>query len=167
MSEKIEDLRWVRAFSPDVIPRYLVEQIKHADYSVEDFYKYQGLNCLIYNEKGPTLNPFNHLYVLADEENLVKGFAWMVIDPLSRDLVINTYSVDKIYWNKGKAVKKLADHVKNIMKELKIDKVYWITKAPKHSEHYGFKRSRHTLMEYSEVKDGKEEKKDAKIAVSC
>lgn len=154
MSDKIEDLRWIRSFSPDVIPKYLVDQVKHADYTTEDFYKYQHLNCMIAGKDGMKLNPFNHLYVLADTGNLVKGFAWIVLDPLSKDMVINTYSIDKEYWNKGKAVKKLSDHVKNIMKELNIDKVYWITKAPKHSEHYGFKRSKHTLMEYMEVKNG-------------
>lgn len=151
----IDELRWVRVFSPIHIPTYLVEQVRDRDFSVEDFYKYQELNCLISSKSGPTLNPLNHLYVLANKENIVKGFLWMVIDPLSKDFVVNTFSVDKEYWRKGKAVKKASDHIKEILKTLKLKKVYWITKYPKHSERYGFKRSKNILMEY-EVEDGKD-----------
>lgn len=150
-----DDLRWVRVFSPIHIPKYLVEQVRDRDYTVPDFYKYQELNCLIDGKDGPTLNPFNHLYVLVDEGNIVKGFLWFVVDPLSKDIIINTFSMDKEYWCSGKAVKKLSDHVKEILKKLKLKKVYWITNYPKHSERHGFKRSRSVLMEYQEVKDGK------------
>lgn len=153
MSEKIEELRWVRAFSPDLIPRYLVEQVRDRGYSVEDFYKYQHLHCLMEGEKGTTLDPFNHLYVAADKDNLVKGFVWFVIDPLSKDVIINTFSMDKEFWYKGKAVKKLSDHIKNILKKLNLRKVYWITNYPKHSERHGFKRAKGVLMEYMEEEE--------------
>jgi len=52
-------------------------------------------------------------------------------------------------------VKRLSDHVKEIMKKLKVKKSYWLTNYPKHSERHGFKRSRSVLMEYTEVPDGK------------
>lgn len=154
MSDKIEELRWVRVFSPIHIPKYLVEQVRDRDYSVEDFYKYQEINCLVPGKEGPTLNPFNHLYVLADENNVVKGFLWFVIDPLSKDGIVNTFSMDKEYWGDGKAMKKASDHVKEIVKKLKLKKVYWITNYPKHSERHGFRRSRSVLMEYTEVRNG-------------
>lgn len=156
MNSDLDNLRWVRAFSPDVIPKYLVEQVKGRDYSVQDFYKYQSLNCLLPGVGGPTLNPLNHLYVLADGENMVKGYAWMVVDPLTKDLIVNTYSIDKKFWNGGKSVKKLSDHVKSVMKAAGLKKVYWITNYPKHSENHGFKRSKHVIMEYSEVEDGED-----------
>src|SRR5690606_28201498 len=130
----IEDLRWVRAFSPDVIPRYLVEQVRDRDYTVEEFYKFQTVNCLLQGKDGPTLDPFNHLYVLVNLDNLVKGFLWFVIDPLTKDLVVNTFSMDKEYWNKGKAMKKASEFVKEILKKFNIKKAYWITNYPKHSE---------------------------------
>ncbi len=156
MSSKIEDLRWVRAFAPDLIPKYLVEQVRNRDYSIEDFYKYQHINCLMDGDKGQTLNPFNHLYVLANGDNIVKGFLWFIVDPLSKDVVINTFSVDKEYWGNGEAVRKLSDHVKKILKVLKLKKVYWLTNYPKHSERHGFKRSKSVLMEYQEKEDGKD-----------
>jgi N-acetylglutamate synthase-like GNAT family acetyltransferase len=150
MSKKheIDELRWVRLFSPIHIPLYLVDQVRDRDYTVEDFMRYQEINCLVQKKEGPTLNPFNHLYALVDPENAVKGFLWFVIDSLSKDVVINTFSMDKAYWGKGAAVKRLSDHVKEIMKKLKLKKVYWLTNYPKHSERHGFKRSRSVLMEY-------------------
>lgn len=157
MSKKaeIDELRWVRLFSPVHIPRYLVEHVRDRDYEVDDFFKYQEINCLMQGKDGMTLNPFNHLYGLVDPENVVKGYLWFVIDSLSKDMIINTFSVDPEYWGKGAAMKRVADHVKEVMKKLKINKVYWFTNYPKHSERYGFRRSKSILMEYSEESDGK------------
>ena len=146
--KKIDELRFVRAMSPDIVPHYLIEQVRDRSYSVEDFFKYQQINCMSQTADGFKINPFNHLYVLADPENIVKGVLWMVIDPLSKDIVIQTYSIDKEYWNKGYAVKKIADHVKEIVVKAKLNKIYWVTNYEKHSMRYGFKRSKSILMEY-------------------
>lgn len=154
MSNNLDELRWVRAFSPDLIPKYLVEQIKSREYSVDNFYKYHELNCLLSGKDGLQLNPYNYLYVLADKNNFTKGFLWLVVDPLNNDLVVNTFSVDKEYWGNGKAMKKASSHIKEIMKKIKSNKVYWITNYPKHSERNGFKRSKGVLMEYQEAING-------------
>lgn len=151
--KKMEDLRWVRVFTPMHIPKYLVDQVRDRDFTVEDFFLYHENNCMQASEKGPTLNPFSHLYVLVDEENIVKGFLWFVVDPLSKDIVIQTFSMDKEYWFNGKAVSKLAKHIKDIRKKASLNKIYWVTNYPKHSERYGFKRSKGVLMEYSEEKE--------------
>jgi N-acetylglutamate synthase-like GNAT family acetyltransferase len=156
MSDKFKDLRWVRVFSPIHIPKSLVEQVKDRDYSVEDFYKYHELNCLVHGKEGPTLNPFHHLYVIVDKENMVKGFFWFVIDALSKDVFINTFSMDPEYWENGKAMKLVIDYMKEILKKLKLKKVYWFTRYPKHSERHGFKISKNILMEYTEESDGKD-----------
>lgn len=153
-TDQIDELRWVRLFNPIHVPRYLVEQVRDREYTVDDFFRFQELNCMVDGKDGPVLNPFSHLYVLVDPENVVKGFLWFVIDPLSKDMIINTFSVDKAYWGAGKAVTRLADHVKEIMKKLKIGKAYWLTNYPKHSERHGFRRSRSVLMEYEEKRDG-------------
>jgi len=156
--KKIDELRFVRVFTPDHLPHYLIEQVRDRDYSVEEFFKYQQLNCMIQGENGITLNPFNHLYVLADKENQVKGVLWFGVDPLSKDILIQTFSMDKEYWGKGEAVKKLADHIKQIRIKGKLNKIYWITNYPKHSMRHGFKPSKSVLMEYDpnkEVKSGK------------
>lgn len=154
--KNIDDLRWVRIFTPIHIPKYLVEQVRNRDYEVDEFFKYHEINCVLSNEKGPTLNPFSHLYILVDPSNEVKGFLWFVIDPLTKDLIIQTYSVDKDYWFKGKAVAKLSRHIKEIRKKGNLKKIYWITNYPKHSEKYGFKRSKGVLMEYSGDNNGKD-----------
>lgn len=152
----IEKLRWVRVFTPVHIPKYLVEQVRNRDYTVEDFYTYQEQSCIRMTKEGPTLNPLNHLYVLANDENLTKGFVWFVVDPLTKDLCVNTYSIDKEYWGKGKAVSKLATFIKDIRKKGHLNKVYWITNYPKHSQRYGFRPSKSVLMEYTEEEHGQD-----------
>lgn len=151
-----EELRWIRVFTPTHIPKYLVEQIRHRDFSIEDFFKYQESLCIKMTPDGPSLNPMNHLYVLANDENLTKGFVWFIIDALSKAICIQSYSIDKEYWNNGKAVSKLSVFIKDFLKKSKLEKVYWITNYPKHSEKHGFKRSRSVLMEYSEETDGQD-----------
>ena len=145
---KIDELRWIRAFSPDLLPRYLVEQIKNKDFTVDEFYSFQRANCTISDNNGISLNPTNHLYFLVDPSNQVKGFLWLVVDVLTKDLVINNYSLDSNYWCKGQAVKKLSKFVKELLNKLKFNKIYWITRYPKHSKKYGFKPSKDVLMEY-------------------
>lgn len=157
--KKIEDLRWVRIFTVEHLPHYLIEQVRNRNYSIEDFFKYHQLNLLIQNENGITLNPFNHLYVLVDPENLVKGFLWFTVDPLTKDIFIQTYSVDKEYWGRGYAVRKLTSHIKEILKKACLNKVFWANPYPKHSMRYGFRHSKNILMEY----DPKEEVKENKI----
>lgn len=152
---KIDDLRWVRVFTPIHIPKYLVDQIKKKDYTTEDFYKYQELVCLRNSPEGPTLNPFSHLYVLVNSENITKGFLWFTVEPLTRDLVIQTYTVDKEYWGGGGAIRKLSDHVKEVRSKADLNKIYWVTDYPRHSQRHGFRASKSVLMEYSEEEDGK------------
>lgn len=151
----IDDLKWVRIFEPNHIPRYLVDQIKNKDFTTDDFYRYQKEVNLVKNNELVTFNPLNHLYILIDNENKVKGFVWLWIDELSKDLFLNTYSIDKEYWFNGKAVKKVANFIKDLKNKADLNKVFWITNYPKHSERYGFKRSKNILMEYSGEENGK------------
>jgi hypothetical protein len=153
-NDKIDELRWVRIFTPIHIPKYLVEQVRDKDFSSEDFFKFQEMSCITNSKDGPKLNPLNHLYVLANNENMTKGFVWFVIDSLSKDICINTFSMDKEYWYDGKAVEKLSKFIKDIRKKANLNKIFWITNYPKHSLRHGFKRSRGVLMEYSEEDNG-------------
>ena len=146
---KIEDLEWIRIFDANLIPRYLIEQIKERFFSVEKFYQHQAIVCRQVDERGcVVLNPLNLLYVLADREKIIKGFFWGIVDPLSNALVINSFSMDNSYWGEGKAVKLLEEKAREIQEGAELDRVYWITRCPKHSEKHGFKRSKHVLMEY-------------------
>jgi hypothetical protein len=157
---KIDDLRWIRVFTPSHIPKYLVEQVRDRDFTVEDFYAYHEVNCIFHGKDGSKLNPFSHLYVLADTENTVKGMLWFCVDPLTKDIIVQTFSMDKDYWGKGLAVKKLATFMKTFRKKANLNKIFWITNYPKHSERNGFKRSKNVLMEYNEENEVKENGKD-------
>jgi len=154
--EKIDNLKWIRVFTPDHLPKYLVEQVRDRDYSIEDFYKFHTLNCITQKDNTFTVNPFNHLYVLANQDNIVKGFLWFTIDPLAKNIFIQTFSIDKEYWFKGYAMRKVSEHVKEIRKKAKLNKIYWITKFEKHSKYYGFKPSSSILMEYDPSIEEKE-----------
>lgn len=150
----IDELRWIRVFTPSHIPPKYIDQVPHRNYAVADFYRFQEGLCLRSTPEGPTLNPLSHLYVLANEENETKGFLWFTVDPLTKDIAIQTYSVDNQYWGKGQAVEKVSTLLKEIRKKANLNKIYWITNIPKHSIRYGFKPSKSVLMEYSEEHDG-------------
>ena len=150
---KIEELRWVRAMTPDIVPHYLIEQVRDRDYSVEEFFRFQQINCLMQSEDGVKLNPFHHLYVLANPENQVKGVLWFCVDPLTKDIIVQVFSMDKEYWFQGQAVGKLATHIKELREKYKLSKIYWITNYPKHSMRYGFKPSKSVLMEFDANKE--------------
>ena len=153
-----EKFRWIRLFSPVHIPKYLVEQVKDRDFTIDDFYKYQEINCTIQVNGGVKLNPLNHLYGLVDENNFVKGFLWFVVDSLSKAACIQTYSVDRELWGKGRAMRWVEELVKEISEKQKIEKIYWVTNYPKHSERYGFRRSKSVLMEFKpEVTNGQDD----------
>lgn len=149
-----ENLKWIRIFDPIHIPKKYIEQIKDRDFSVEKFYVYQKQACCHMVDNKPVLNPLNILYALADEENIVKGVCWMVVDPLCDALVINTFSVDKEYWKSKTCIKILQEKALEIKKGANLERIYWITRSAKHSENHGFKRSNQVLMEYRDGKDG-------------
>lgn len=143
-----DELKWVRIFDPIHIPKKYVEQIKEREFSVENFYKFQRTACIEKSDTGIVLNPFNLLYVIVDKENLTKGFCWFVVDILCSALVINSFSMDDAFWGNGSCIKLLEDKAREIQEGAKLERIYWVTRCPKHSEKYGFKRSKHVLMEY-------------------
>jgi N-acetylglutamate synthase-like GNAT family acetyltransferase len=139
------------------VPKELIEQVRDRAYEVEDWYKYQELICLRQTPNGPQLNPLSMLYVIADEGNKVVGMLWAEVDALGKTLVIQTFSMDKRYWVRGKAVELLAKKGKEIAKECKLKVVKWLSNYPKHSERYGFKRSKTIVMEWRDEDDITEE----------
>lgn len=143
-----ENLKWIRIFDPIHIPREYVEQIKDRVFEVDKFYDFQKMICKRFENGVMHVNEYNLLFVLVDESNLVKGFCWMVVDPLANALVINNFSMDKEFWGKGRCIRLLEQKAKEIQEGAQLDRVYWITRCPKHSEKYGFKKSKHVLMEY-------------------
>jgi len=149
-----DKLRFIRVFTPMHVPKELIEQVRDREFEVDDWYKYQEVICVRQTANGPQLNPLSMLYVIADDGNKVVGMLWCEIDTLGKTLVIQTFSMDKKYWCRGKAVTLLSKKAKEILKECKLKRAVWISNYPKHSERYGFKRSRGVLMEYKEEEDG-------------
>jgi len=144
-----DKLRFIRVFTPMHVPKELIEQVRDREYEVEDWYKYQEVICLRQTDQGPQLNPLSMLYVIADEGNKVVGMFWCEVDVLSKTLVIQTFSMKKEYWNKGRAVTLAADKAKEIAKECSLKKIVWITNYKRHSLKYGFKQSKGTIMEWT------------------
>jgi hypothetical protein len=159
---KMDQLRWIRSTSPELIPRYLIDQVKHKEYTTDDFIKYQKNVAFVSTQEGTVLNPFSHLYYLANDDNLIKGVLWFCVDPLTKDIIIQTYSVDKEYSKEGGAVEKLCVLIKDIAFKANLKKIYWVTNHPRHSQRHGFKKSRSVLMEYcTEEKKDKSDGNDA------
>lgn len=147
---KMSELRWIRALNSSVIPAYLIENVKKKDYSVDNFMRYQDMICSREEANGIRFNYYSHLYAMVNPENETKGVLWFTIDPLTQDILIQTYSVDPEYWKSGGAVEKLVEWIKEIRSKANLKKVYWVTDYPKHSERHGFKRSKSVLMEYND-----------------
>jgi hypothetical protein len=148
-NKTIENLKWVRIFDPVHIPKEYIDQIKHKDFTSEKFYEYLSKISLTEKDDIININPYSLLFVLVDDNNKPKGMLWMVINTLANALVINNFSVDKEYWGNGCAVNFLIKKATEIKEKENLERVYWITRSPKHSEKFGFKRSKNTLMEYT------------------
>lgn len=149
-------LKFIRIFDPGHIPTDLVEQVRDRKFSVEKFYEYLSIVSVSKTEHGIIVNPLNLLFVIVNEKTKVVGFLWAIVSPLSQDLIINTFSMNKDYWGKGQAVELISNKCSEILKDSGLNRVYWITNYPKHSERYGFKRSKGVLMEYNlGVEDGR------------
>jgi len=144
-----DSLRFIRVFTPMHVPKELIEQVRDRTYEVDDWYSYQETICTHPTESGPRLNPFSLLYVIADEGNKVVGMLWCEISTLEKVLAIQTFSMDKKYWLKGKAVSLVSKKAKEILKECNLKKIMWCTAYPRHSQRYNFKRSRQVLMEWN------------------
>lgn len=136
----IESLKFVKLKIPSLIPKELIEVVKGRTFSVEDFYRYQ--------EKQKD-NPYNHLFCLIDEKKKIQGFLWAETNLLDGSLFINTFSVSKEYWGKGKAIEKVIPFLKELKINLNSPHVFWITTNVKFFEKKGFKRSKNNLMEYN------------------
>ncbi len=148
MSDKFEELEWMQIFDPTHIPKYLIDQIKEKDFTAERFYEYQKMVCVEKVEEKFVINPFNLLFAITNQRRSVVGFLWCVIDVLNGYLIINNFSIDRRYWNKGKAVEFLRRKVEDLLNKSKLKKVFWCTTHTKYMEKYGFKKSKSILMEF-------------------
>ena len=138
--EKIDTLKFVKLKIPELIPYDLIEGVKGRTFTPEQFYKYQ---------KAQVSNPYNYLYALIDEHNMIHGYLWAEMNTLDGSLFINTFSINKEYWGKGKAIPKLITFLKELKTRIKATRVFWCTTNEKFFIKNGFKRSKISLMEYN------------------
>ena len=134
----MNDVKFVRITTPDLIPVQYIEQIKERDYPVERFYDY---NRLIETD------PLNYLFAITDSKNAVKGVLWASIDLFYNVFYVNILSVDKSL-QKDNIIDKAVEVLKKRAKHLKLDnKLIWATKRWKAFEGKGFKQSEVKIME--------------------
>ena len=137
----IQKLQFVRLKIPRLIPGTLIENVKGRTFTPEQFYKYQERQID---------NPFNYLYAMIDDDKKIHGYLWAESNALDGSLFVNTYSVSKEFWGKGKAVPKAIEFLGRLKESIKAPRVFWITTNQKFFEKHSFKKSKQILMEYNE-----------------
>ena len=148
MTDPTEEFIFIRLKHPRLIPRDLIESIKGRTFTPEAFYEYQE-DALEW--------PGNFLYVIADKERKIQGFFWAEINNLDGSLFINSLSVKKEYWHRGKIVPRVVEFLREVTATYKCPRVYWITQNSKFFEKHGWKRSKNVLMEYNPDKQEKDD----------
>ena len=133
------DLAFTRLKIPRLIKQELLEAVKGVTFTPEQFYKYQEINID---------NPSNHLYAMTDTAMKIHGFLWAEQNALDCSLFINTFSVSKQYWGKGKAIEKVIPFLDELRIKTKAPRVFWCTTNKRFFLKHGFKESKICLMEY-------------------
>lgn len=136
----IDDLSFVRLKIPRLIPGILIENVKGRTFTPEQFYKYQ---------ESQIDNPFNYLYALVDAVKKIHGYLWVEVNAFDSSMFVNTFSISKAYWGKGKAIQKAIEFLGQLKEKTKSPRCYWITTNQKFFEKNGFKKSKNVLMEYN------------------
>jgi len=137
---RFDELRFIRIQDFNLIPRYMMEQVKGGDTKV---------NRVLQFGTQIAKDPLTLLYVLADTQNKIKGFLWAEIDVFDEVIHVNTLSLDKEYQDRnGTALLKTVDFLKSLLDGSKLQKkITFSTTRPKAFERLGFKRTALVNME--------------------
>jgi N-acetylglutamate synthase-like GNAT family acetyltransferase len=135
-----QNLTFVRLRLPKLIPKELIEEVKGRTFTPEQFYIYQDQQID---------NPYNFLFALIDEDKKIQGYLWAEINILDGSLFVNTFSIRKKFWGKGKAIPMVIKFLEELKQKTKAPRVFWITTNEKFFVKHGFKRSKNVLMEYN------------------
>ena len=114
-------LKYIQITDIQLIPEYLVTQVKGAPWTPEDLY--QNWNIYMHS-------PFNLLYALADEHYATRGFVWLTIHPMGKYVMVNAVSIDRKYQGKGWPNKSLRQFIERILNKISFSKVVWATTRP-------------------------------------
>lgn len=138
---ELDKLEFLKLRFPRLIPIELIENVKGKTFSPEQFYKYQ-------EEQVKYENPGNLLYALIDQEKKIHGYLWAEISQLDGSMFVNTFSIKKDFWFKGRAIPKVTEFLEFLKKKHMCERVFWITTNEKFFLKHGFKRSKNVLLEY-------------------
>ena len=136
----ISKLEFVKLKIPRLIPVDHIESVKGRTFSPEQFYVYQ---------ENQVNNPHNHLYAVIDSQKKIHGYLWAEVNILDGSLFVNTFSIGKDFWGKGKGMHRAIGFVSSLKERTKASRVYWATTNEKFFAKHGFKRSKIVLMEYN------------------
>jgi len=137
-------MKFERCTNALFVPRSLLGQLPDNEFDADRFYEFMSIALE---------SPTQMLYLLLDDDNVVRGFLWCEINVLEKVMFVNTLSVDKELWGGGEMVKFAMEFLKGIFHNLKLNKAIWITDKPALFERFGFQISKQVLLEYT----GKEE----------
>ena len=137
---KVRSLKWLMVADFNIIPRYLVEQITDRQYTIEDFYSIG--NVL-------QADPLQQVYVLLNDDRLVKGFLWFHVIPFTRSIFVNAFSVDPEYRDgEGGPLRYAVELLKSIYDRLKLTgSIRFTTTFPEYYEKHGMRKSKFVSME--------------------
>lgn len=130
---------FIRIHDANLIPTYLVEQVKGRDYSIDDFYRMMPM----YLE-----SPTTFLVAITDEERIICGYLWMVVDLLTMSLYINTASVDIEVRLSNSVMDDIIKYVENLGRSIKVRKISWHSYKTGLFVKRGFTVINGSLMEY-------------------
>jgi len=133
----LDNLRMIRIFDFNLIPRYLFEQIKGRQWDVDGFLKVAP---------GLSANPTTLLYVYADKDHVIQGFLWASVNIFTGNIDGQMLSLNKKYWGYG-AVPRAFEFLGKIRKTLKFNKVTFRTSRARAFTKYGAKPSASVVME--------------------
>lgn len=122
----------------NLIPRYLVEQIKDREFTVDRFYEFAPFFAK---------NQYAIIWAFSDKENMVKGFLLGQVNPLDEWIHVSIITADKEYFSKG-IVKEATNLLKKKIQEpYSLKGIKFKTTRPAAFEKAGFKKSKHINME--------------------
>lgn len=135
---KFEDLKFIRVTDPDifrlVVPRRLFEQVKDSTFNIDRIYQLAD-NFI--------KSPCTHFFVLADEDNVVKGVLWAYVNVFNETVQVNLFSVDKEY-QFNNALELTLKFIRSWADNLKIT---CLTTRPKAYEKAGWQHGKQIMME--------------------
>lgn len=150
----IEELHFVRVIDPNVmklIPRHLYEQIEGIeDYQIDNLIAYAVHSLNRFAAKNGELvlipNPMVHIAVLADEQNIIRGFLWADIDVVEELIFVQAASIEKKY--QGNFKRRIVEYLFALDIDPKCKRrIRMATTRVEVAERCGWKKSPMVLME--------------------